>query len=782
MNTAIIYSQHEDITEKIFVLKIRTVSALLTNGGGLSLICFDGKENVKKVINRAAKNNDVLLFTESFVNENCVLIANLLKGKTIGYFKKCLTTVLPTVENKFFDTIAHLLCLCSNAKGSYAFNYVDIYEKSLQETLAIIAAECLFSNPHLYVFEFENIVRVLIVAQSEQQSSAETLCNDAAQQLKAIFGDNAFSNDFEELTETVVRLLHEHNLKVATAESCTAGMLSSAITSVSGASAVFEIGISSYADRIKKAALGVSDSTLKKYGAVSMQTAAEMARGIKLLSDADIGISATGVAGPNGSEHKPVGTVYISLTDGRKNWVIDLNLDNSLSRDEIRRKTTFACLDLLRRYLLCLPDVLPDGADVNSPLFLLYEQPHFEPQLEYVSKISEDGDVLPIEEIGFTVNEEFPFDEEVTTTEYKKTFEFNLDTKSVIDRTKNFLITTYKKYKEILKDADKKKKLTVNLVSYAIIASIIIGSFSVYSYFNASNKNRAIIDTLRAKWNFTSNVDLNGHYTDFNNFSKINSDINGWITVGNNQVNLPVCQTLRGDYYKKHNYKKRLSSYGALYFKGNINQTDNTKFKNTVIYGNSPADSSMFAPLKNYRSLEFLKNNANIELVTKYSHCLYQVFAVMIIDSNNTNDFNCTTTDFTYSDDFNEWIDEAYIRSLYKLTKPLPDNFQTITLITDTDEFDGAKLVVIGYSVNKFDESYPSTLEVNPSPYYPDAWYSAHSSVNPYENSKPTASLPSATPDDPSFIIYPDNSNDTLGDTSSDTAFDTTSDTANDTL
>lgn len=777
MNTAIIYSKHEDITEKSFRLKIRTISQLLTNGGGLSLICFDGKESVKKVLKRAAKNNDVLLFTESFVNENRSFIANLLKGNNFGSFKKSLTAVLPTVENKFFDTLSRLLCFYSGSEGAYAFNYVDICEKSREETIDIITQECLFSNPQIFVIELENLVRILIVAKSGNQSDADILCHETTKNLKSLFGDNAFSNNFEDIMSTVVELLNKHNLKVATAESCTAGMLSSAITSVPGASAVFEIGISSYADRIKKAALGVSETTLKKYGAVSMQTAVEMARGIKLLSDADIGISATGVAGPNCSEYKRVGTVFIALTDGKKNWVIDLNLDDSLTRNEIRSKTTFACLDLLRRYLQCLPSVLPDGTDINSPLFLLYEQPHFAPQLEVVAEVEEEIDVLPTEEIGFTVNEEFLFDDEMPTSVPKKLeFEFDFNIKSIFGRTKNFLISTYQKFREILNEKNKRKKFTVNLVSYIIVASILIGSFSVYSYFNASNKNQALIEHLQANWNFSDNVDINGHYVDFNNFNKINKDINGWLTVGEKQINLPVCQTSRSDFYENHNYKKRSSRYGALYFKGNINQAENTKLKNIVIYGNSPTDGSMFAPLKNYRSLEYLKNNAKIELVTKYSRCFYQVFAVMIIDSNNTDDFDCTTNDFTYNDDFNEWIDEVYIRSLYKLTKPLPDNFQTITLITDTDEFDGAKLVVIGYSVSKFDDSYPSTLQVNPAPYYPAAWYREHSSVNPYENSKPIANLPSATPDDPSFIISPGNSDVSSVDTSSESTQNTTSD------
>lgn len=764
MNTAILYSKHEDITEKAFIIKIRTVSQLLSPGGSLSLICFDGEENIQRILKKAAQKNDVVFFTEQIVSDNSLFFAKILKGSSFGYYKKSITAVLPTADNKFFDTVAHILCCCSGDGNSYAFDYVDISEKSLEDTVAIISAECLFSNPKLYAIEFENLVRILIVAESDTQSSADILCGETVQNLKMLFGDNAFSNHFEDITATVVELLNRHNLKVATAESCTAGMLSSAITSVPGASAVFEIGISSYADRIKKAALGVSAATLKKYGAVSMQTAVEMARGIKLLSDADIGVSATGVAGPGCSEYKPVGTVYIALTDGKRNWVIDLNLDSSLSRDEIRSKTTFACLDLLRRYLQCLPSVLPDGTEIDAPLFLLYEQPHFEPQLaamsDAVSESAEEDDILSIDQIGFTVNQNIFDNEDIT--EEKSTVNLNFDIKTIVEKVKSFVTYAYLKCKEILSDTQRIKKIVANSVFAVIITSMLLGSLSVYAYFNASNKNQELTQDLRANWNYTGAIDANGNFADFNKLSSINNDISGWLTIGDGTVDLPVCQTDNEDYYKNHNYKKQSSRYGALYFGGNVKPADNT-----VIYGNSPADSSMFAPLKNYRSVEFLRENTNIELITKYSRRLYQVFAVMIIDSENTDGFDCTVTDFTDSAAFNEWIGEVSIRSLYKSDASLPESYDTITLITDTDEFDGAKLVVVGYSVNRFDESYPISLKVNSAPYYPNAWYDTHKEVNPYSDSKPTPDWPTETPEEPPLVIVPGITDDTPSDTPS---------------
>lgn len=109
----------------------------------------------------------------------------------------------------------------------------------------------------------------------------------------------------------VVELLSLSNKSIATAESCTGGLLSEMITSVPGASKVFEFGVCSYSNRIKHSILGVDQNILDKYTEVSEQTAAAMAEGMKRLSGADIAVSVTGIAGPGGgTPEKPVGIVY----------------------------------------------------------------------------------------------------------------------------------------------------------------------------------------------------------------------------------------------------------------------------------------------------------------------------------------------------------------------------------------------------------------------------------------------------------------------------------------
>ncbi len=137
------------------------------------------------------------------------------------------------------------------------------------------------------------------------------------------------------LPKTVVELLIRNRLSISSAESCTGGMFSKMITDISGASAIFSEGYVTYANSSKVKILGVSEKTLEAHGAVSGETAYEMAVGVKRASGADIGVSFTGIAGPGGgSKEKPVGTVYIGVAYGDDVFVRKLELSGD--REQVR--------------------------------------------------------------------------------------------------------------------------------------------------------------------------------------------------------------------------------------------------------------------------------------------------------------------------------------------------------------------------------------------------------------------------------------------------------------
>ncbi len=142
------------------------------------------------------------------------------------------------------------------------------------------------------------------------------------------------------LQHLVVKKLIEKNMKVATAESCTGGLLSKRITEISGASQVFDCGICSYANEIKHKLLNVRNETLEALGAVSPETAVQMAKGVRELANADYGISTTGIAGPTGgTQKKPVGLVFIGISSPKNIYAIRTLLgdDGKNTRENIRK-------------------------------------------------------------------------------------------------------------------------------------------------------------------------------------------------------------------------------------------------------------------------------------------------------------------------------------------------------------------------------------------------------------------------------------------------------------
>lgn len=153
------------------------------------------------------------------------------------------------------------------------------------------------------------------------------------------------------LSRQIVEICSERGFKVATAESCTGGMISAAITSVPGSSAVIELGVCSYSNRIKREVLGVSVQTLKEFTEYSVDCVEEMAEGILRLSGADFAVSTSGIAGPSGgTEDDPVGTVYICVCSANKSISERFEFPDT-GRDRIRAAATEKALEILLEHI-----------------------------------------------------------------------------------------------------------------------------------------------------------------------------------------------------------------------------------------------------------------------------------------------------------------------------------------------------------------------------------------------------------------------------------------------
>ncbi len=155
--------------------------------------------------------------------------------------------------------------------------------------------------------------------------------------------------DLNSINELVVKALAENNMKIATAESCTGGLISKKITEVSGSSAVFDCGVCSYSNEIKNKVLGVDKAVLDTLGAVSAETAKQMAKGVRLLSNSDIAVSTTGIAGPTGATpQKPVGLVYIGLSTAQGDIAVKALLaeNKTNTRERVRELAAATALYL----------------------------------------------------------------------------------------------------------------------------------------------------------------------------------------------------------------------------------------------------------------------------------------------------------------------------------------------------------------------------------------------------------------------------------------------------
>jgi nicotinamide-nucleotide amidase len=151
--------------------------------------------------------------------------------------------------------------------------------------------------------------------------------------------------------KNIIQRLIKKKLSISVAESCTGGMLSSSITSISGASKIFNIGLVTYSNLAKIKLLKVSSSNIKRYGAVSEKCCLKMVEGLSRLSKSKINISITGIAGPKGgSKNKPVGLVYIGIKKGEK---ISINkyLFKNKNRENIRKNSVKEALKLVKKFI-----------------------------------------------------------------------------------------------------------------------------------------------------------------------------------------------------------------------------------------------------------------------------------------------------------------------------------------------------------------------------------------------------------------------------------------------
>ncbi len=220
---------------------------------------------------------------------------------------------------------------------SHELELFGIGESAAEAALADVMRG--MTNPTVAPYAKDGEVVLRVTAAADTYEHADAMTEPAMELVRERLGEYVYGVDVGSLQNALVKLLRERGLTVATAESCTGGLIAKRITEIPGASEVFGLGAVCYMNDIKTRVLGVSSETLEKCGAVSPETAREMAEGARRVSGADIAVSTTGLAGPGGgTPEKPVGLVYIGVStkNGCESHELHLARGYSSDREMIR--------------------------------------------------------------------------------------------------------------------------------------------------------------------------------------------------------------------------------------------------------------------------------------------------------------------------------------------------------------------------------------------------------------------------------------------------------------
>jgi nicotinamide-nucleotide amidase len=228
------------------------------------------------------------------------------------------------------------------------YKIIGMNEDEINRRIAGLALDLKINIGYYPVFPE---VHLSLIVRTPIDTDPDPLFKDACQAVEKSLGEVIYGTDQESLASVTGQLLTAASLHLATAESCTGGLIGQLLTSIAGSSRYFIGGVIAYANSMKTDYLNVSEQLLASHGAVSREVATAMAIGIRDRSKADIGIAVTGIAGPDGgTTEKPVGTVYIGMAT--KNTVRSYLFHFAGSRQQIQEITAKTALDLVRHYLL----------------------------------------------------------------------------------------------------------------------------------------------------------------------------------------------------------------------------------------------------------------------------------------------------------------------------------------------------------------------------------------------------------------------------------------------
>ncbi len=324
------------------------------------LKCVMDEESKRRIIERFSRGHMYMPesnFKQAEMPEGCIILQND-NGTAPGAIvesENCKFIMLPGPPSEMkpmFDdlVIPYLEQFSDGVIRSKSIRVFGLGESAVDEMLGDLINNS--TNPTVAPYAKTGQVELRITAKADTVDKAKAMLEPVREQIESVLGDRVYGTGIDNSMENVVvGILRDKKLKATCAESCTGGLIAEKITRIPGSSDCFDCGYVTYSNVQKADMLGVSTETLKKYGAVSEQTALEMSRGARGRSGADIAVAVTGIAGPGGgTPDKPVGLVYISICAKGLHKAFKLNLNGS--RENIRERVSLHALDLIRRCAL----------------------------------------------------------------------------------------------------------------------------------------------------------------------------------------------------------------------------------------------------------------------------------------------------------------------------------------------------------------------------------------------------------------------------------------------
>lgn len=314
------------------------------------------REHIERYMLRVGRTITENNWKQAMLPEGCIPLYND-NGTAPGFIlnkDERILIMLPGPPSEIipmFDgqVMPYLRRLSSDVMISRTLHLCGVGESAVEDKLhdQMLAMQ----NPTLAPYAKEGAVDLRITAKAESEEKARTMIAPIEKEIRGMFGVNVFGADEQTLEGVVIELLKERGLKTATAESCTGGWVSGRLVNYPGASSVLEGGLITYSNEQKQHLLGVKAETLEKYGAVSEQTALEMAQGAARVMGTETAVSTTGIAGPSGgTKEKPVGMVCFGVYC--KGHTETATYYFNRRRNSNRTLAVVRALDLLRRAIL----------------------------------------------------------------------------------------------------------------------------------------------------------------------------------------------------------------------------------------------------------------------------------------------------------------------------------------------------------------------------------------------------------------------------------------------